>query len=98
MKRVNLHARPQALNDGSAEMEDPVRTARELATHANEIKHLQQDMDKLVQDMDLVKTTLAEIQKTLSEARGGWRVLMYFGGAGGLIGGGLTWFIDRMFR
>jgi prefoldin subunit 5 len=79
-------------------MDDTVQTARELATHANEIKHLQQDMDKLVQDMDQVKNTLAEIQKTLSEAKGGWRVLMYFGGAGGLIGGGLTWFIDRMFR
>ena len=65
-------------------MEESVQTARELATHANEIKHLQQDMDKLVQDMDQIKNTLAEIQKTLSEAKGGWRVLMYFGGAGGV--------------
>ena len=79
-------------------MEDSVQTARELATHANEIKHLQQDMDKLVQDMDQVKNTLAEIQKTLSEAKGGWRVLMYFGGVGGLVGSGLTWIVDRAFR
>jgi prefoldin subunit 5 len=79
-------------------MEDPVQTARELATHANEIKHLQQDMDKLVEDMDQIKTTLSEIQKTLSEAKGGWKALMYFGGAGGLIGGGLTWVVERLFR
>jgi prefoldin subunit 5 len=79
-------------------MEESVQTARELATHANEIKHLQQDMDKLVQDMDQVKNTLAEIQKTLSEAKGGWRVLMYFGGAGCVVGGALTWVVDRMFR
>jgi prefoldin subunit 5 len=98
MKRVAQHARLQALNDGSAEMDDTVQTARELATHANEIKHLQQDMDKLVEDMDQVKNTLAEIQKTLSEAKGGWRVLMYFGGAGGVIGGTLTWVIDRVLR
>jgi prefoldin subunit 5 len=79
-------------------MEDVVQTARELATHANEIKHLQQDMDKLVEDMDQIKNTLSEIQKTLSEAKGGWKALMYFGGAGGLIGAGLTWAVDRLFR
>lgn len=60
---------------------DPIETARELATHANDIKHLQTDMDKLVADMATVKTSLAEIQKTLSEAKGGWKVLMWAGGA-----------------
>ena len=79
-------------------MEDPVQTARELATHANEIKHLQHDMDKLVEDMDQIKTTLSEIQKTLSEARGGWKALMYFGGAGGIVGGAITWFVERLFK
>jgi hypothetical protein len=38
-------------------------------------------MDKLVSDMATVKESLAEIQKTLSEARGGWKVLMWAGGA-----------------
>jgi prefoldin subunit 5 len=60
---------------------DPIETARELATHANDIKHLQEDMDKLVSDMAAVKESLAEIQKTLSEAKGGWKVLMWAGGA-----------------
>jgi prefoldin subunit 5 len=79
-------------------MEDLVKTARELATHANEIKHLQQDMDKLVEDMDQIKNTLSQIQKTLSEAKGGWKALMYFGGAGGLVGAGFTWFVEKVFR
>ena len=60
---------------------NPIETARELATHANDIKHLQEDMDKLVADMATVKESLAEIQKTLSEAKGGWKVLMWAGGA-----------------
>ena len=79
-------------------MEDPIQTARELATHANDIKHLQQDMDRVVQDMDEVKKSLNEIKKTLSEARGGWRVLMYVGGAGGVLGGSLTWLIEKLTR
>jgi prefoldin subunit 5 len=62
-------------------MSDSVETARELATHANDIKHLQDDMDTLVKDMSDIKKSLNEINKTLSEARGGWKVLMWAGGA-----------------
>lgn len=65
-----------------------ITTARELATHAADIEHLQKDMDKLVSDVDSIKKSLMEIQQTLSEARGGWRVLMLVGGAAGLIGAG----------
>jgi hypothetical protein len=38
-------------------------------------------MDKMVQDMEEIKKSLAEINKTLSEARGGWKTLMWAGGA-----------------
>ena len=61
---------------------DPtIQTARELATHANDIAHLQEDMDKLVKDMEQIKESIDEIKKTLAEARGGWKVLMWAGGA-----------------
>ena len=62
-------------------MSDAIETARELATHAADIKHLQDDMDKLVSDMDDIKKTLQAINSTLSEAKGGWKVLMMLGGA-----------------
>lgn len=62
-------------------MSESVDTARELATHANDIKHLQEDMDKLVKDMDEIKKSLYEINKTLSEAKGGWKALLWAGGA-----------------
>jgi predicted nucleic acid-binding Zn-ribbon protein len=63
------------------QMSEAVETARELATHANDIKHLQSDMDKLVEDMEEIKKSLSEISKTLSEARGGWKALLWAGGA-----------------
>jgi len=62
-------------------MSDLMEQARELATHASEIRHLQDDMDKIVSDMEEIKKSLAEINKTLSEARGGWKTLMWAGGA-----------------
>jgi prefoldin subunit 5 len=68
---------------------------RELAVHETEIKHLQNDMDKIVSDMEDIKKTLQSINSTLSEARGGWKFLLLFGGAGGTVGSLITWFIQQ---
>ena len=59
---------------------DAIETARELATHASNIQHLQEDMDKMIVEMAEIKTTLQNIEKTLSEAKGGWKTLMAIGG------------------
>ena len=70
--------------------EEAIQTARELATHASDIKHLQDDMDRLVASVQAMQKTLSDIDKTLSEAKGGWKVLMMMGGAGGALGALLT--------
>ena len=67
-----------------------IDTARELATHAADIEHLQRDMDKLVESVAAMQKTLTDIDKTLSEAKGGWKVWMLVGGASGLVGSVLT--------
>ena len=59
---------------------DPIETARELATHANDIQHLQDDMDKMVKEMQEIKLAIQSINKTLSEAKGGWKTLLAIGG------------------
>jgi hypothetical protein len=64
-----------------------IETARELATHANDIVHLQADMDKMVQEMSEIKTAIQSIEKTLSEAKGGWKTLAAIGGAMSLLTG-----------
>ena len=71
-------------------MSDSIETARELATHAADIRHLQEDMDKLVESVAEMQKCLAQINTTLSEAKGGWKVLMMIGGAGGALGAVLT--------
>jgi prefoldin subunit 5 len=70
---------------------------RELAVHETEIKHLQADMDRLVADMEDIKKTLNSINPTLAEARGGWKVLMMVGGAGGALGAIVTQFAHKVF-
>jgi len=68
---------------------------RELAVHETEIKHLQADMDKLVADMESIKSTLNNINSTLAEARGGWKVLLMLGGAGGVLGSAVTQIVQQ---
>jgi prefoldin subunit 5 len=77
-------------------MTDSIETARELATHAADIRHLQDDMDKLVESMAAMQKSLAEINTTLSEAKGGWKMLMMFGGAGGAAGAIVTQIIHSV--
>ena len=60
---------------------DPIMTARELATHASDIKHLQDDMDKLVTTVTAIKESLDDIRKKLDQVEGGWKALMWLGGA-----------------
>jgi len=69
---------------------DAIQTARELATHASDIAHLQDDMDKLAADINDIKATLAAIQTTLAEAKGGWRMLMMIAGVSGTVGAAIT--------
>ena len=76
--------------------EKDIMTARELATHAADIAHLQDDMDKLVASMTAMQKTLSDIDKTLSEAKGGWKMLMLLGGAGGVLGAALTQVIHSL--
>jgi len=70
--------------------DESIAIGRELATHASDIAHLQRDMDKLSADMAEVKRCLVSINTTLSEARGGWRIMMMVAGVSGTIGAALT--------
>jgi len=53
---------------------------RELAVHETEIKHLQDDMDRMVRDIDEIKKSVEQINRTLSEAKGGWKTMMAVAG------------------
>jgi len=76
--------------------EESIKTARELATHASDIRHLQDDMDKVLESIKTMQATLTAIDKTLSEAKGRWKMLMLVGGAGGAVGSFLTYLASAL--
>jgi hypothetical protein len=75
--------------------DDPaMQTVRELATNSADIKHLQVDMDKMVKDIDEIKEALRDISITLSEAKGGWKVMLMVGGVGASMATIVAWALD----
>lgn len=62
---------------------------RDLGKHDAQIEALERDMKEMKADLRRVFDKLEQINTTLSEAKGGWRTLMWVSGcsaaAGGLI-------------
>ena len=72
------------------QINDPeIVTARELATHANELKHLQDDMDKLVKDVEELKTGVNDIRRMLAEQQAEKKTLHYIGNVAAVLFGGV---------
>ena len=72
------------------QINDPeIVTARELATHANELKHLQDDMDKLVKDVEELKTGVNDIRRMLAEQQAEKKTLHYIGNVLAVLFGGV---------
>lgn len=77
-------------------MEDLVQTARELATHASEIKHLQSDMDRVLFELNAMKQTVDSINQKLDKAEGGWKTLIWIGGLATSITGVVGYIIGQI--
>jgi prefoldin subunit 5 len=77
-------------------MENPVQTARELATHANEIKHLQQDMDRVLVELEAMKQTVDSINQKLDKAEGGWKTLIWIGGLATSVTGVIGYIVGQI--
>ena len=75
-------------------MEDKVNEMQVAqAVTAEKISRMQVDIEELSTSIHLLNKTLIDISVTLSEARGGWKMLMVVGGAGAALGSGLGYLI-----
>ena len=70
-------------------------TDREVIEHGVEIKHIQTDVDTLMEDMEQLKTRLDNIEKTLEEIKGGWKVFIMIATAGSFV---ITWVVNHWLK
>lgn len=61
--------------------------ARDLGKHDAQIDALNARVDLLHQDLVKMMEKLSSIENTLSEAKGGWRTLMFVSGMSAAVGG-----------
>lgn len=61
-----------------------------------EVQHLRDDIVELKKLVEQINTQMGKITAQLSEAKGGWRMLMLLGGAAASLGAGVTWIITHM--
>lgn len=60
---------------------------RNLGKHEAQIEALDRDIREMREDMRRIFEKLESINETLSEAKGGWKTLMWVAGASAALGG-----------
>jgi prefoldin subunit 5 len=59
---------------------------RDLGKHDAQIEALKTQVNRMYDDMQQMMGQLTTIQQTLSEAKGGWKTLMWVGGLSAALG------------
>jgi hypothetical protein len=75
-------------------MDDHI-SAREFGRLESEVSTLTELVKAQTAAMQLMSARLDTMNQTLTEAKGGWRMLMMLGGVAGLIGTFLGWFLTH---
>jgi hypothetical protein len=75
---------------------DVVDTRIAVARLETQVAHLTAAVAEMKLANTMQSSKLDAIQSTLSEARGGWRLMMMVGGASSAIGGMVTWIVAHI--
>jgi len=76
-------------------MSDDHISPREFGRLESEVSTLTELVKAQTVAMQLMSARLDTMNQTLTEAKGGWRMLMMLGGVAGLIGTFLGWFLTH---
>lgn len=65
------------------------------STETAQVARLDERIKTMERDMREMSDKLDEVLKTLQEARGGWRTLMWLSGAASALGGAIVWLLSN---
>jgi hypothetical protein len=78
---------------------EALATARiDIARLEVEVGHLTKSMADLQESNQQLTAKLDQVLLTLSEARGGWKTLMFVGGLASSLGAVMTWVIQHVWK
>ncbi len=68
----------------------------DIAVLKTEMAHLRKEVDELRSALSDLTVAVSALTSTLSEARGGWKMMMLLGGGAATLGSALTWFMQHI--
>jgi len=68
----------------------------QIARLEERIATIDRDMRLQTERLELMQAQLAQVLNALSEAKGGWRTLMWLGGASAAMGGLISWVLTHV--
>lgn len=68
----------------------------DIAVLKTNMETMAREMSALQKDLLEVRDTLDEVKVLLSEAKGGWRMMMLLGGSGATLGGAISWIANHV--
>ncbi len=70
--------------------------AVDIAVLQQQMRTVNEQMAKMEKSLEALIDKLEEVSITLTEARGGWRTLMWLGGAAAGVGSAFTWVMTHV--
>ena len=92
---LQLQRQINELNDSMASVMDDRISPREFGRLESEVAALTELVKAQTVAMQAMKTQLDSMNQTLTEAKGGWRMLMVVGGAMATIGAALSYILTH---
>lgn len=78
-----------------SQVEEMMIDPREFGRLEGAVTAMRSELDSVKERQVLIDSKIDQVLAQLSEARGGWRLLMALGGAGATLGSLITWFITN---
>ena len=63
-----------------------------------EINAQRRDIEKLTDEMRRQSESINHIERTLADARGGWKAMAWVAGFSGSLGAAMTWIVNHLGR
>ena len=78
-------------------MSDPItRDSLQIARLEEQVRTINRDMQTQTLQLQAMQKQLSEVLDALNRASGGWKTLMWLGGAAATVGGAVSWVLDHV--
>lgn len=78
-------------------MNEPItRDSLQIARLEEQVRTINRDMQTQTLQLQAMHKQLGEVLDTLNRASGGWKTLMWLGGASAVVGGAVSWVLDHV--